>query len=69
MESLRDRVNGNGRFRLWTQVLMWAAATIVTVTLAYGAVNTRVAVLEAKFEAWDRQLREIRADVKELLRR
>lgn len=61
--------NGNGRIRVWVQVVMWFMATLVTVTLAYGAVNTRVAVLEAKFETMGRQLLEIRADVKELLKR
>jgi hypothetical protein len=58
--------NGNGRFRVkWETVLGW----IIAALLAYGAVDRRVSVLETKYDVVEKQLNEIRADVKELLRR
>jgi hypothetical protein len=58
--------NGNGRFRVkWETVLGW----IIAALLAYGAVDRRVAVLETKYDVVEKQLNEIRSDVKELLRR
>jgi hypothetical protein len=54
------------RFRVkWETVLGW----IIAALLAYGAVDRRVSVLETRYETIEHQMRELRADVKELLRR
>jgi len=62
-----------GRFRLEWKTL---AALAITAFLAWSAMNQRIAIVEAKYDSLaqqimnlEQQLREIRSDVKELLRR
>jgi hypothetical protein len=58
--------DGSPRFRIkWEMVIGWVVAAF----LAYAAAVSRVAVLESKYETVEQQLREMRADIKELLRR
>ena len=62
--------NGNGnRIRPWIPLLIWLLTTVVAVALAYGMVTGRVAVLEARYDSLLRDVAEIKADIKVLLRR
>lgn len=57
--------NGNGRFRVpWLTVLGW----VVGAMLAYGAVEARVRVLEFQYSRVADDIRDIKVDVKDLLR-
>lgn len=47
------------------QVGVW----IITVMLAYGALNERISVLEYKYDRMQQDLSEIKGDVKILVRR
>lgn len=59
----------NGRIKLsWGQIVV-IVSWIVTVLLAYGAVDARVSVLEDRYERLFRDVGEIKSDVKALLRR
>lgn len=58
--------NGNGKFRItWEKVL----TLVISVLLAYAAVNARVSVLESQQNANDWRLQRIETKVDELLRR
>lgn len=70
--KLRDDGIG-GRFQLDWKTL---AAGVITMFLAWSAMNQRISIVEAKYEnlvqqlqSVESQLNEIRRDVKELLRR
>lgn len=45
------------RFRTWAPLIFWIVATLVAVMLAYGAVVTRVSVMDIGMQAEDRSLR------------
>lgn len=68
---MADETNGNGgtKIRQWAPVIFWIASTLVTVTLAYGAVTNRLSVLETKYDRIAEDLRDIKADLKILLHR
>lgn len=61
--------NGNGRLRISTPTLIQVAIWIVTVTLAYGALSERITTLEVKYDRLVQDVAEIKADVKQLLKR
>lgn len=52
-------------FTIARQVIAW----LIGVLLAYGAISTRVAVTESKVSTIQDDLREIKADIKQLLQR
>lgn len=60
--------SGNGRKLSYT-VLQVIAVWLVSALLAYGVVQTRLAVLEERVMRLLEDVSEIRADVKELIRR
>ncbi len=49
----------------WETLLTWVIAAVI----AYATVNARVAVLESQVNSLSQQIGELRADVKQLLRR
>lgn len=57
----------NGRLRVSADLVVKVVAWVAAVALAYGAVNTRVAVLEERYERMQIDLAEIKADLKTLL--
>lgn len=62
-------INGNGaRLKTWMPLIVWVVTTVVTVTLAYGAVTSRLSVLEVKYDRLYQDIAEIKSDVKTLLR-
>lgn len=62
--------NGNGRLKLdWPKVVATVVAWLVAVMLAYGAMNTRVAVIEERYDRLTEDVREMKSDLKTLLRR
>lgn len=46
------------------QLIVW----LITLMLAYGNINTRLQVLEVKYDRMTQDVQEIKGDVKELLR-
>lgn len=56
------------RFRFSVTLAVQVVAWLVSALLAYGAINTRVAVIENRVDAIGSDLAEIKRDVKELLR-
>lgn len=61
--------NGNGRLRLSWQFAIQVGVWIVSIMLAYGALNERISVLEYKYDRIQQDIAEIKGDVKQLLRR
>ena len=61
------RETDNGRLK-WVPLLLWIFTTLVSVTLAYGAVTNRLSVLEVKYDRVYQDISEIKQDVKQLLR-
>lgn len=59
----------NGRIRVNPAVLVQIVAWLVSILLAYGALNARISVLETKYDQQARDISEIKADVKQLLKR
>jgi hypothetical protein len=62
-DTSEDRITRN--FTAAAQVIAW----LVGVLLAYGALSTRVAVTEARVSTIQDDMREIKADIKQLLQR
>lgn len=60
---------GNGRLKVSLTLVVQAVAWIVAVVLAYGAVSSRVSVLEDRYQRLEQDIREIKGDVKALLHR
>lgn len=59
----------NGRIKLtWPQIVV-IVSWIVTVLLAYGAVDSRLRLLEDRYERLFSDVSEIKADVKTILQR
>ena len=50
-------------------LLIWLLSTLVAGLIGYGAVVTRISVLELKVAIEAADIAEIKADVKELLRK
>lgn len=61
--------NGNGKLRISPSVLAQIAIWLVSVLLAYGALSTRIAVVEDRVQRFGTDISEIKADIKTLLRR
>lgn len=59
----------NGRIRVDPSVAMQVIAWIVGVLLVYGAVNTRVSVLETKYDGLKEQLNVINLKLDRLVER
>lgn len=59
----------NGRIKVSWNVVVTVVAWVIGGLLAYGAIDGRIRVLEANSETVQDALREIRTDIKELLRR
>ena len=57
------------KFKLSTQTVLTVVAWIVSVLLAYGALNTRVSLVEERVDRLTADVSEIKTDVKTLLRR
>lgn len=64
--QLQARTTGTGVKR---DLVKWALEIILAVVVAWGTVNTRVSVLESRFNDMKADLTEIRQDVKTLLSR
>ena len=58
----------SARTKTWWQMSAQVAVWIVLVLLAYGTVNTRLQVLEVKYDRIALDISEMRADVKTLIR-
>lgn len=59
----------NGRLRLDPTVVFQVVAWIVAAVITYGAINTRVAVVESQIDTFKADLQEMKQDIKTLLRR
>lgn len=57
------------KFRLSPQAVVQIVAWIISVLLAYGAINTRVTVIEDRVDRLTADVSEIKNDVKTLLQR
>lgn len=57
----------SARAKTWWQVSAQVAMWLVIVLLAYGTINTRLQVLEVKYDRIAQDISEMRADVKMLL--
>jgi hypothetical protein len=57
------------RFRMSQSTLLTVIGWIVSVLLAYGAMNVRVSVIEERVNVMRADLAEIKSDVKTLLTR
>lgn len=66
---MAENGNGNGKLRvdqgLAIQLIVWLVAALLT----YGAINSRVAVVESQMHQFRSDINEIKSDVKSLLRR
>lgn len=56
------------RVKTWWQLIAQVGVWVVLVLLAYGELNTRLQVLEVKYDRIAEDISEMRADVKALLR-
>lgn len=56
------------RVKTWWQMSAQVAVWIVIILLAYGTVNTRLQVLEVKYDRIANDIAEMHADIKSLLR-
>lgn len=61
--------NGNGRIRVSFGQIAVIVGWLATVLLAYGAVDSRVAVLEERYERLFQDIGEIKRDVRTLIQR
>lgn len=61
--------HGNGRIKMSPSTLAQLVVWLVSILLAYGALNARISVLETKNDTQARDLIEIKNDVKALLQR
>jgi hypothetical protein len=62
--------NGNGsKFRVSSTALAQIAVWVVSIMLAYSAVNARITALEVKYDQLRADISEIKSDVKSLLRK
>lgn len=46
-----DRRTTNGKFTEWAKLIITIGATLVSITLAYAALDKRIALLELKLDA------------------
>lgn len=58
----------SARGKIWWQITAQAIVWLVLALLAYGTVNTRLQVLEVRYDRIASDIAEMRADVKSLLR-
>lgn len=59
----------NGRFKVsWTQVVV-LVGWLVTALMAYGAVDSRVKVLEDRYDRLFQDVKDIKSDVRYLVER
>lgn len=58
--SRGDRNSDPGKWPAWGQLLLAVLAVIVTVVLAYGALNTRITVVESKLDDLKQQIGALR---------
>jgi hypothetical protein len=64
---MAQEVNEGQPMRLnWQAALVVLVGWLVSAVLAYGAVDARVKVLEASYERLLQDMREIKADVREV---
>jgi len=61
--------NSNGRIRLSFSQIVVVVSWIVTVLLAYGAIDSRLSVLEDRYERLFQDVGEIKRDVRTLVQR
>lgn len=59
----------SAKSKLWWQVLAQAVVWLVMAIMAYGTVNTRLEVLEVKYDRISQDIAEMKTDVKTLLLR
>ena len=65
---MSEAIKVNGRIN-WQTAITVVVTWLVTAMLAYGAIDARLQVLEDRYERVVDDLREIKADVKALLKR
>ena len=62
--------SSNGtKLRAWLPLILWVLTTLMAGSVAYAAITNRLTALETRYDSIERDLAEIRVDVKELLRR
>lgn len=61
--------HGNGRLKIDPTVALQIVAWIIAALVTYGAIASRVAVVESRVDTLKSDLQEVKQDVKELLRR
>ena len=57
------------KIKFSTPVMAQLAVWIVTIMLAYSALNARITTLEVKYDRLTQDISEIKSDVKQLLQR
>jgi len=60
--------NGNGRIRVDPTLLLQVVAWLIVAVATYGAISSRVAVVETKQSETDRRLERIEQKLDDLLR-
>lgn len=68
MEHTSREAASSARVKTWWQLIAQVGVWVVLVLLAYGELNTRLQVLEVKYDRIAEDISEMRADVKALLR-
>ena len=68
MEHTSHEAASSARVKTWWQLIAQVGVWVVLVLLAYGELNTRLQVLEVKYDRIAEDISEMRADVKALLR-
>lgn len=68
MEHTLREAASSARVKTWWQLIAQVGVWVVLVLLAYGELNTRLQVLEVRYDRIAEDIAEMRADVKALLR-
>lgn len=69
MAEISSEPQSNGRIKLDPLVAFQIIAWVVGALLTYGAVNARVSVVESQMQQMHDDMKDLKFDVKELLRR
>jgi len=66
---MAERFGQSGQIRVRWEIIVVVVGWVVSMVLAYSAVDARVRILEDRYERLFSDVREIKGDVKQLLER